>query len=214
MFGESHMRFFYDLLLQELGIFDGNLEVKHSDDSTRNIHYFATHYITQGPEGGVMIDALRKTNFTTNSLVLISFGSWHLHGMGLAKTILDLREVLVPEVQRILDIYGARVVVFTGPAKFKQVGAFAGIENTASMTAILEAVSMLMPKDVIVLDMVNPTRGFLESALPAIDWDCQNDNQCQCHMLCRLGGGSNVTGRFGTELFHLAMNEACAKTDP
>jgi hypothetical protein len=123
--------------------------------------------------------------------------------------------VLVPEVQRIQDVYGARIVVFTGPAKFKQVGAFAGIENTASMTAILEVTSMLMPKGVIVLDMVNPTRGFLQSALPAIDWDCQNDNQCQCHMLCRLGGGSLVSGRFGAAplwrsfgaaLFHLAMN--------
>ena len=212
MFGESHMRFFYDYITQELGISNGTLEVKHLDDSAGNIHYFATHYLTKGPEGGVFIESLSRTNFTNNSLVLISFGSWHLHGMAVAKTILDVRDVLVPALKRVMAGPNVpRIIVFTGPAKFKQEGPWAGIENTASMAALLEAVQLLMPAGVTVLDIVHATRTFMESIEPPIDWDCWNDHQCSCHIMCRLDGTTRVTGRFGKEIFREVMRRACAQ---
>jgi hypothetical protein len=209
MYGESHMRFFYDYLLAKLERPNGHLEVKHSDDTSGNVHYFATHYITRGPEGGVMIDALRNTSFANGSLILISYGSWHLHGMGLAKTIADVKDVLVPQLKRILTTAKVKVLVFTGPAKFKQEGPWAGIENTASMAALLEATQLLMPLEISVLDIVHPTRGFMETVTPPVQWDCDRDGQCQCHILCRLGGSSNVTGRFGKEIFREIVHQAC-----
>jgi hypothetical protein len=210
MFGESHMRFFYDYLTQQLNISNGTLEVKHSDDSAGNIHFFATHYITKGPEGGVLIDALSRTNFTNNSLILINFGSWHLHGMAVTKTILDVQNVLVPALRRILAGPNVtRILVFTAPAKFRQEGPWAGIENTASMAALLEAVQLLMPEGVAVLDIVHSTRTFMESIKPPIDWDCWNDHQCSCHIMCRLDGTTTVTGRFGKEIFREVMRRAC-----
>lgn len=210
MFGESHMRFFYDFITQQLGIANGTLEVKHADDSAANIHYFATHYITKGPEGGVLIDALQRTSFTNNSLVLIGFGSWQLHGVGIAKSILDVKDVLVPALNRIMaEPNVTRLVVFTGPAKFKQEGPWAGIENTASMAALQEAVQLLVPPGVTVLDIVHATRTFMESITPPIDWDCWNDHQCSCHIMCRLDGTTTVTGRFGKEIFREVMQHAC-----
>ena len=158
-----------------------------------------------------MVDALRRMQFTNNSLLLVSFGSWHLHGFGVARTIRDVQTVLVPELERIMRNVSVRVVVFTGPAKFKQEGPWAGIENTASMAALLEATRLLMPPNVTVLDIVHPTRAFMESVEPAVDWDCQNDGQCSCHILCRLGGGPNVTGRFGVQIFGEIMQQACTR---
>ena len=210
MFGESHTRFFYDYITQLLGIANGTLEVKHADDSADNVHYFATHYITKGPEGGVLIDALQRINFTNNSLVFIGFGSWQLHGKGLTQTILDVKDVLVPALNRVIvQPNVTRVIVFTGPAQFKQEGSWAGIENTASMAALLEAVQLLMPLGVTVLDIVHATRAFMESISPPIDWDCWNDHQCSCHIMCRLDGTTTVTGRFGKEIFREIMQYAC-----
>ena len=210
MFGESHMRFFYDYITQQLGIANGTLELKHSDDSAANIHYFASHYITKGPEGGVLIDALQRTNFRNNSLVLVSFGSWQLHGKGLTQSILDVKDVLVPALSRVMaEPNVTRIIVFTGPAKYKQEGSWAGIENTAAMAALLEAVQLLMPQGIAVLDIVHATRTFMESITPPIDWDCWNDHQCSCHIMCRLDGTATVTGRFGKAILRQIMQHAC-----
>lgn len=208
MVGESHMRFFYDYLLQVMGRPNKNLEVKHSDDSSGNLHYHAAHYIVQGPEGGVIMNALRGINFTSGSLLMVSFGSWHLHGMGLAKSVALVRDVLAPELERLMATHNLRVVVTTAPAKFKQEGAWAGIENTASVAALQEATEMSMPAGVRVVDMVHATRGFMESVRPPIDWDCDHDGQCSCHILCRHGG-SDVYGRFGKQVFWRIWEAAC-----
>ena len=208
MVGESHMRFFYDYVLQALGRPNKNLEVKHSDDSSGNVHYLAAHYIVTGPEGGVILNALRGANFTDGSLLLLSFGSWHLHGVGLAKTVALVRDVLVPELERIMREHRVAVYVTTAPAKFRQEGAWAGVENTASVAALQEATEMLMPEGVHTFDIVHATRGFMESVRPAIDWDCDKDGQCSCHILCRHGG-SDVYGRFGKQIFWRVWNDIC-----
>jgi hypothetical protein len=82
------------------------------------------------------------------------------------------------------------------------------------MAALLEAVQLLMPAGVTVLDIVHATRTFMESITPPIDWDCWNDHQCSCHIMCRLDGTTTVTGRFGKEIFRKVMQRACPSAPP
>jgi len=212
MFGESHMRFYYDLVVQSMGLRPPG-ELKHVDDSAENLSYYATHYITQGPDAAYMIEKLRATVFGDRNLLMITFGSWELHVKALAQTVLDIRDVLVPELAQIkLRHPDIRILVFTSPAKFLQEGASAGIENTASVRALLEATQVLVPTHLAeVLDVVTPSSAFLETV--PLEWDCDRDGQCQCHMLCRLGAGANVSGRVGEALLRdVILRAACHRS--
>ena len=166
MVGESHMRFFYDFLLQLLDIWNGALDVKHTDDAAGNIRYYARHYITRGPEGGVIIDALNEmimnASLSSRSLLMVSFGSWHLHGMTLGESIDAARGVLLPKLGEIAG-KGVRVVLISSPAQFKQIGGFDGIKNTHAASALFESLHNDIPANVEFLNLVPATRLFMES---------------------------------------------------
>lgn len=134
--GESHARFFYDFMLQSIGVNIGDLTLKHSDASHGNIHFKAAHYLSSGPE------VLERTEFPKGSTVILTVGSWMLHGWGLGASIIAVQEVLLPALVQLRHV---RVVFVSSPAKFKQEGSWAGIENTHSQIAFVQAVRMILP---------------------------------------------------------------------
>jgi len=215
LFGESHSRFQYDLLLERLGLAEGKgLELKHSDDDAGRLHFRAAHYVQPGPEGGVLLDALEAAApFPPGAALLISFGSWQLHGKGLLQSILDV-QVLAPRLRSLLaSDPGLRISFVSAPAVHRQEGPFAGVQTSPAHAALVEAAAALLPREVRLVDMVSASRPFLE-ATPALDWDCWDDALCGCHMLCRLTwkGVQNISGRFGLVLFDELMRDVCGES--
>lgn len=103
MIGSSHMRYFYDAALQEMGFNITHSELKHENENVtlatgQKINFLSRQYLTskRSPELAKhgIIQTLESLVSKPNSEFLIQFGSWDLHSIGLARTILTAIEDL------------------------------------------------------------------------------------------------------------------------
>jgi Nucleotide-diphospho-sugar transferase len=196
MIGSSHMRLFYDLSVQRMGIHKNNTGVKHEDDSTANLHFFSRHYISRARAPEFQKDEISETlwNISTghakfDDIVLIQFGSWDLHGNGYDYTIARIYDTLLPAVDAVRRA-GFRVLVMPPPAypAGAQTGSWAGQRCNPSYAGLVEALrDTLRPEEV--FDMSLWTRAFNEVKIPDVDWRCGD------HILCY--DGNHIIGRFG-----------------
>lgn len=201
MIGSSHMRYAYDATVQQLGFFKAGLEVKHVDDETENVAYVSKHYIVGGPEfpDVGILHTLRNlsTSLPPRSLVVMQFGSWSLHGVGLMPTIREAEELL-PAVRTLVS-RGVRVVWLPPPSypRGSQTGTWAGQRNNHAYAALAQAFEPgLRAAGGFLFDDLTMSRAFTES-LDGFEW------QCGDHVLCNRGG--IIVGPVGLEIIRVLL---------
>lgn len=199
MIGSSHMRYAYDATVQQLGYFKAGLEVKHVDDETENVAYVSKHYIVGGPEfpDVGILQTLRNlsSSLPPRSLVVMQFGSWSLHGVGLMPTIREAEELL-PAVRALVSC-GVRVVWLPPPSypRGSQTGTWAGQRNNHAYAALAQAFEPgLRAAGGFLFDDLAMSRAFTE-AVDGFEW------QCGDHVLCNRGG--TIVGPIGQEILRV-----------
>jgi hypothetical protein len=192
--GDSHMRFFYDLYVQKmLNVSKHYQEVKHLDDSEGAVRYLARHYITRKRAPEFQKDELVETLDTAMGAeactVFLGFGSWDLHGNGLAYTLEAMRRDLHPAVRR-AEAAGHRVFLLTPPAypSGAQHGPWAGQRNNHAHERLSREMDALFFEEQNI-DISRLTRAVSETSPALFDW------QCGDHLLCYRG--ERVVGPVG-----------------
>lgn len=196
MIGSSHMRYFYDAVLQEHGCNITHDKVRHDDESFQlpsgfNVTYLSRQHLSAewAPEftkHGI-IETMAAIHAPRAAVFLLQFGSWDLHSVGLARTISTA-------VNWLGRLSGVTVTVMTPPVYPSgfQTGSWAGIRNNHAYSAIAEALECVPNRGYDVLDLSHVTRAFAELAIPGVGWACAD------HILCF--DGAKFIGPYGLEV--------------
>jgi len=236
MVGASHMRYMYDYLVQTLASFNESaaLDAKHGDAETGNVRYRSALYVHGGHEDDFGFGSAHENATVAaqlelllsgpqpvpeGSVVLVQFGSWDLHGVGLAEVIFQSRRHFLPRAAR-LARRGVSVFYLTPPAfgAFSD-SAWSGMRNDAAYAALLQQMApALAAAGGGVLDVSLITRLYFQRMCWATGGDGQAPHaefrtdwsyECDDHVLCPLGNG-RVGGPIGavvTPILFAAVDE-------
>lgn len=214
LIGSSHMRYTYDALLQRLHAPRQGLTAKHEDASFGNLAYVAANYARFGPEEederkGVRGALGRVSCAQANrTVVVVQFGSWDLHGLGLGQAVRDAHTHLLPALRSLLRC-GAVVFLLPPPAYgICQLNEWAGMRTDHGYQALHQSIRpAFTAAGGLVLDLLTLTQlWFDQLALESLNEPPGTvRNPCADHILCPHGADGAIVGPVGQVYLDLLL---------